>query len=293
MATQIKLRRGTASEWTSFNPVLAEGEAGFETDTNKLKIGDGATNWTSLEYLTSEQDLSAYAAIIDPIFTNDIQVNGQINLTGSSAYITNFYDYMSESNVTSVNSDGSIFMQSWDGDYSDKSAYVSTRSGKSAISSRIELVSYGDNGEISLQSPGTGGKIILSGETGEYLNSSGSANQIATISDINNSNGNITSILTVSASTSPYIIGSYEKWVRFGTAGSGNQAYVTFPSASSNTNREIVIINTVYGVGVKSMSSNVRDLTGTVTDTVFSFEPGKNTVTLVSDGQYWTIVSRS
>ena len=48
--TVIKLRRGTAAEWTSANPILAAGEVGLETDTYKTKYGDGATAWTSLSY---------------------------------------------------------------------------------------------------------------------------------------------------------------------------------------------------------------------------------------------------
>lgn len=50
MAVQIQLRRGTASEWTSANPVLAVGEMGLETDTLRYKIGNGSTAWTSLSY---------------------------------------------------------------------------------------------------------------------------------------------------------------------------------------------------------------------------------------------------
>ena len=46
----IKLRRGTAAQWTSTNPVLAEGEFGAETDTRKFKIGNGVTAWNSLQY---------------------------------------------------------------------------------------------------------------------------------------------------------------------------------------------------------------------------------------------------
>ena len=48
--TIIKLRRDTAANWTSTNPVLAAGEAGFESDTNKLKIGNGTSAWASLPY---------------------------------------------------------------------------------------------------------------------------------------------------------------------------------------------------------------------------------------------------
>ena len=48
--TVIKLRRGTAAQWTTANPVLAAGEMGIETDTNKSKFGNGSTAWTSLPY---------------------------------------------------------------------------------------------------------------------------------------------------------------------------------------------------------------------------------------------------
>ena len=51
VVTQIQLRRGTASQWTSANPVLAAGEQGFETDTNKIKIGNGSSAWNSLSYI--------------------------------------------------------------------------------------------------------------------------------------------------------------------------------------------------------------------------------------------------
>ena len=50
MADIIQLRRDTASNWTSSNPTLAQGELGIETDTNMFKVGDGSTAWTSLDY---------------------------------------------------------------------------------------------------------------------------------------------------------------------------------------------------------------------------------------------------
>lgn len=48
--TVIKLRRDTAANWTSANPTLASGEQGLETDTGKVKIGNGSTAWASLSY---------------------------------------------------------------------------------------------------------------------------------------------------------------------------------------------------------------------------------------------------
>jgi hypothetical protein len=53
MAVQIQIRRGTASQWTSANPTLASGELAHETDTGKIKVGDGSTAWSSLAYFTA------------------------------------------------------------------------------------------------------------------------------------------------------------------------------------------------------------------------------------------------
>ena len=50
MATKIQVRRDIAANWTSTNPTLSEGEIGFETDTNKVKIGTGIADWSTLDY---------------------------------------------------------------------------------------------------------------------------------------------------------------------------------------------------------------------------------------------------
>jgi hypothetical protein len=44
----ITFRKGTASQWTSVNPVLASGEPGFDLTNNILKIGDGTKTWSQL-----------------------------------------------------------------------------------------------------------------------------------------------------------------------------------------------------------------------------------------------------
>lgn len=53
MATKIQLRRGTATQWSTANPVLADGEVGYETDTGNIKIGTGVSGsgaWNNLPY---------------------------------------------------------------------------------------------------------------------------------------------------------------------------------------------------------------------------------------------------
>jgi hypothetical protein len=56
MATRIQLRRGTATQWTTADPILEAGEVGWESDTNKFKIGDGINNWDDLTYFLDATD---------------------------------------------------------------------------------------------------------------------------------------------------------------------------------------------------------------------------------------------
>ena len=48
--TRLQVRRGSSGGWTSANPTLYAGEIGYETDSGRIKVGDGTTAWTSLDY---------------------------------------------------------------------------------------------------------------------------------------------------------------------------------------------------------------------------------------------------
>ena len=52
--SRIRLKVDSAANWTSSNPTLLMGEGGFESDTGRYKVGDGATSWVSLEYKNEE-----------------------------------------------------------------------------------------------------------------------------------------------------------------------------------------------------------------------------------------------
>lgn len=62
-STPIQLRQGTAAVWTALNPTLAAGEPGFESDTGKVKIGDGSTAWTGLAYVVTSATTSLSGAV--------------------------------------------------------------------------------------------------------------------------------------------------------------------------------------------------------------------------------------
>ena len=51
---RIQFRRDTANNWKGVNPVLAAGEIGIESDTNKFKFGNGTSAWNELGYAGSE-----------------------------------------------------------------------------------------------------------------------------------------------------------------------------------------------------------------------------------------------
>lgn len=51
---RIQLRRDSSARWAEINPILLEGEVGYEIDTKLRKIGDGVNRWNDLEYLKAE-----------------------------------------------------------------------------------------------------------------------------------------------------------------------------------------------------------------------------------------------
>ena len=42
----------TSANWTLNNPVLIQYCIGYESDTNRFKVGDGITAWNNLAYAT-------------------------------------------------------------------------------------------------------------------------------------------------------------------------------------------------------------------------------------------------
>jgi hypothetical protein len=78
---RVRVRRGTAAEWTAANPTLALGEIGAETDTRRFKVGTGSTPWTALSYYGStEADL-----VRGQVSKMDA---GTITITTQSVYVT-------------------------------------------------------------------------------------------------------------------------------------------------------------------------------------------------------------
>ena len=97
MATRIQLRRGTAEQWRQINPVLFIGEAGFETDTGILRIGDGETPFTSLRPTYANGKTDDFVLIAENWQLSEIEdeETGEIT-TGLPYYQTIAVDLMTE-----------------------------------------------------------------------------------------------------------------------------------------------------------------------------------------------------
>jgi len=109
MATRIQLRRDTAQNWSLNNPILLSGELGIETDTLKIKIGNGS-RWNSISSyafkvgqangvatLDSTGKIPAsqiptninISELIDSLTTSDIEEGSNLYFTNSRAVSAN------------------------------------------------------------------------------------------------------------------------------------------------------------------------------------------------------------
>jgi len=79
---RIQLRRDTAANWTSSNPVLRAGEVGIETDTLKFKIGNGTSTWTQITGYANVTPSSLTSSLSEYIESGDLgQPSGPAQLT--------------------------------------------------------------------------------------------------------------------------------------------------------------------------------------------------------------------
>jgi hypothetical protein len=79
--------RGSAADFTSENPTLAAGRMGYETDSHLLKIGDGETAWTSLDYFEGSGGSGATSGAAAPVTTPVSHGEGYVATTPDDFYV--------------------------------------------------------------------------------------------------------------------------------------------------------------------------------------------------------------
>ena len=108
MTVKIQVRRGTATQWSTSDPILSEGEIGFETNTGKFKIGvGGATHWSTLDYFLDSSDISSLisSAALD---TTDDLAEGATNKYASNTRIANALNSGSKTGISFTYNGGVI-----------------------------------------------------------------------------------------------------------------------------------------------------------------------------------------
>ena len=83
MANKIQLRRDTTANWTSSNPILSQGEMGYELGTGKMKIGDGILHWNDLGYSIGSTGPTGSTGVTGP--TGNTGATGPTGPTGGLA----------------------------------------------------------------------------------------------------------------------------------------------------------------------------------------------------------------
>lgn len=81
LISRIQVRRGTTEQWAIANPVLEEGELGFDTTLNKIKIGDGIRNYLDLPFIAGQRFSDDFEIIEDVVYLYKSPI---ITLTGGT-----------------------------------------------------------------------------------------------------------------------------------------------------------------------------------------------------------------
>jgi hypothetical protein len=159
MATRMQQRRGTASQWVSTNagagPILNAGEIGWESDTNKFKIGDGVNNWSSLDYFA---DINS---TVNPAFGTSITFEGAT----ADSYETTLQvtDPTADRTITLPNVTGTVITTGNLSDITDIGVFTSTitMEGSSADDFELTLSAGNPTADRTITFPDATGTVAL------------------------------------------------------------------------------------------------------------------------------------
>jgi hypothetical protein len=175
MANTIQVKRGPAANWTSTNPVLAIAEFGYETDTGKIKLGDGSTAWSALGYFAPTAPPASYTITPNPSSVdegNTLTFNiGGANITDGTYYWTiesNAGDFTATNGSFSISSNVGSFTVTPTADSTtegDEIFEVAIRSG-SITGTILETSSSVTINDTSLNAPPTLSYLIVAGGGG-------------------------------------------------------------------------------------------------------------------------------
>jgi hypothetical protein len=159
MATRMQQRRGTASQWVSSNsgngPILNAGEIGWESDTNKFKIGDGVSSWASLDYFA---DINS---TVNPAFGSSITFEG--STANDYETVLAVTDPTADRTITLPNVTGTVITTGNLSDITDIGVFTSTivMEGSTADAHELTLSAGDPTADRTITFPDATGTVAL------------------------------------------------------------------------------------------------------------------------------------
>ena len=165
MAYRIILRRDTSTNWTTNNPVLLLGEPGFETDTSRMKIGDGSTLWEDLPYYVG-YDLLALDSNLIPATGGTYDLGATAGYSWRDLYLSGNTIYLGDATLSAIGSSVSIDTIILGGPTADGGVILSATGGYLTSDGNVIMGPSGDTGPTGPTGPQ--GNIGPTGSSSSY-----------------------------------------------------------------------------------------------------------------------------
>ena len=159
MATRMQQRRGTAAQWISTNsgngPILNAGEIGWESDTNKFKMGDGTNTWLALDYFA---DINS---TVNPAFGSSITFEGAT--ANDYETVLAITDPTADRTITLPNVTGTVITTGNLSDITDIGVFTSTivMEGSTADAHELTLSAGDPTADRTITFPDATGTVAL------------------------------------------------------------------------------------------------------------------------------------
>ena len=310
MATRMQQRRGTAAQWTSANPVLNAGEIGWESDTNKFKIGDGTNHWANIDYFA---DINS---TVNPAFGTSIVFEGAT----ADSYETTLQvtDPTADRTITLPNVDGTVITTGNLSDITNIGVFTSTITMEGSTANDHELtISAGDpTADRTATFPDATGTVVLHDATQTLSNKSislGSNTVTSTLAQLNTaiSDADVASLagaetLTNKTLTSPVITGAVFNDGSIVFEGATEDAHettftitnptadrtITFPDSTGTVALTSDIVAGITASSTDTLTNKSISLTSnTVTGTTAEFNTALSDSNFVTTGDTGTVTS--
>ena len=182
MATRMQQRRGTAAQWISTNsgngPILNAGEIGWESDTNKFKVGDGVSYWLNLDYFA---DINS---TVNPSFGSSITFEGAT----ADSYETTLAvtDPTADRTITLPNVTGTVITTGNLSDITDIGVFTSTivMEGSSADAYELTLSAGNPTADRTITFPDSSGTVALAEDVASSLGTVLETSDIGAVSGV-------------------------------------------------------------------------------------------------------------